>query len=170
MILLFPAIIHWGEEPGWRGFAQWRMQTVYGALRTSLIVGLLHGVWHLPAFLLRGGPMAMGPFDPQWFVVDVLDIMLSAVLLAWIFNLAARQHFGGCPLTRRFERRRWLGGWASSPRVTRSVEPVAFPVYTVGVSGRDCAGGDLHYQRSAWLSACGSVATKRPYVKHWPLP
>ncbi|MFN8491280.1 MAG: CPBP family intramembrane glutamic endopeptidase [Caldilineaceae bacterium] len=88
MILLFPGIIHWGEEPGWRGFAQWRMQTAYGALRASLIVGLLHGAWHLPAFLLSGGPMAMGPFDPQWFVVDVLDIMLSAVVLACIFNLA----------------------------------------------------------------------------------
>lgn len=87
-ILIFPAIIHWGEEPGWRGFAQWRMQDAYGPLRASLIIGLLHGVWHLPAFLLKSGPMAMGPFDPQWFVVDVLDIMVTAVILAWIFNLA----------------------------------------------------------------------------------
>jgi len=88
MILLFPGIIHWGEEPGWRGFALWRMQNVYGALRASLVVGLLHGVWHLPAFLLSGGPMAMGPFDLRWFVVDVLDITLTAVLLAWTLNLA----------------------------------------------------------------------------------
>src|SRR5215212_9328215 len=28
-ILLFPGLIHWGEEPGWRGFAQWRMQQAY---------------------------------------------------------------------------------------------------------------------------------------------
>jgi uncharacterized protein len=60
-LLIFPAIITWGEEPGMRGFAQTRMQAEYGVLRTTLLVGFLHGIWHLPAYLLVGGPAAMGP-------------------------------------------------------------------------------------------------------------
>jgi len=87
-LLIFPAIITWGEEPGWRGFAQTRMQVEYGALRTVLVVGLLHGIWHLPAYLLVGGPAAMGPIDPWWFVLNTVDIMLIAVIFTWVFNHA----------------------------------------------------------------------------------
>jgi CAAX protease family protein len=87
-LLIFPAIINWGEEPGWRGFAQTRMQAEYGVLRTTLVVGLLHGLWHLPAYFLIGGPASMGPFDPWWFALNTLDIMLIAVIFTWVFNNA----------------------------------------------------------------------------------
>jgi membrane protease YdiL (CAAX protease family) len=86
--LIFPALINWGEEPGWRGFAQTRMQIEYGVLRTTLVVSLLHGVWHLPAYFLIGGPASMGPFDPWWFALNTLDIMMIAVIFTWIFNNA----------------------------------------------------------------------------------
>lgn len=85
-VLLFPAIINWGEEIGWRGFAQTRMQMRYGALRSSLVVGFLHGIWHLPVYLLVEGPPAQGPFNAETFLVNTLMIMVFTLIWTWIFN------------------------------------------------------------------------------------
>jgi membrane protease YdiL (CAAX protease family) len=40
-----------GEEIGWRGFALPRLQFRRTALTASLVVGSLHGLWHLPLWL-----------------------------------------------------------------------------------------------------------------------
>jgi len=74
---------------GWRrstGFAQTHMQPLYGPLRTSLLVGLLHGLWHLPVFLLVQGPPALGPFDLCEFLLNTLMIMTLTMIWTWIFN------------------------------------------------------------------------------------
>ncbi|MFN8442858.1 MAG: CPBP family intramembrane glutamic endopeptidase [Caldilineaceae bacterium] len=84
--LIFPALLNWGEEIGWRGFAQTHMQTHRGALRTSLIVGLLHGLWHLPVFILVTGPAALGPFDLSKFLLNTVMIMTVTIIWTWIFN------------------------------------------------------------------------------------
>lgn len=89
-LLIFPAILQWGEEPGWRGFAQTRMQRPYGALRASLIVGFLHAVWHLPVYLLVVGPPASGPFNLAKFASNIVAVMIVTVLFTWIFNGAAQ--------------------------------------------------------------------------------
>lgn len=85
-VLIFPALINWGEEAGWRGFAQTHLQKHYGALRTSLLVGLLHGLWHLPVFILVTGPAALGPFDLGEFLLNTLMIMSLTLIWSWIFN------------------------------------------------------------------------------------
>lgn len=85
-VLLFPAVINWGEEAGWRGFAQTHMQPLYGALPTSLLVGLLHGLWHLPVFILVTGPAALGPFEMGEFLLNTLMIMSLTLIWTWIFN------------------------------------------------------------------------------------
>lgn len=89
-ILVFPAIINWGEEAGWRGFAQTRMQIRYGAFVTCLLIGFLHGIWHLPVFLLVEGPPALGPFDLGSFLLNTGNIMILTIVWTWIFN-GARQ-------------------------------------------------------------------------------
>lgn len=87
-ILIFPALITWGEEPGWRGFALTRMQPIYGPLKASLILGFVHSLWHLPIFLMIKGPIAAGPFDLAGFATNTLSIMLVTVLWTWVFNSA----------------------------------------------------------------------------------
>lgn len=85
-VLIFPALINWGEEAGWRGFAQTRMQAQYGPLVTSLLIGFLHGIWHLPIFLLVVGPPATGPFELGEFFLNTAYIMALTIVWTWIFN------------------------------------------------------------------------------------
>jgi membrane protease YdiL (CAAX protease family) len=77
-----------GEEPGWRGFAQARMQARYGPPAASAVVGLMHGLWHLPIFLLVSGPPAAGPFNLSRFAINTLGIIFVSVAFAWVFNRA----------------------------------------------------------------------------------
>lgn len=85
-VLIFPALINWGEEAGFRGFAQTHLQKAYGALPASLVVGLLHSLWHLPVFLLVQGPPALGPFELGEFLRNTLMTLLLTVIYTWIFN------------------------------------------------------------------------------------
>jgi membrane protease YdiL (CAAX protease family) len=87
-VLIFPAFITWGEEPGWRGFALTRMQEYYHPLLASVVVGFLHGLWHLPVYLIASGPIALGPFDLQEFSLNIALGIAIAVLITWVFNNA----------------------------------------------------------------------------------
>ena len=82
--LLLPSL---GEETGWRGFALPRLQQQYGPLLGSLILGTLHGVWHLPAYFIPGAILP-GAFDPTVFVANTLAIVASTIVWTWLFNNA----------------------------------------------------------------------------------
>ncbi|NTU79184.1 MAG: CPBP family intramembrane metalloprotease [Chloroflexales bacterium] len=78
-----------GEEPGWRGFALPRMQARSGALRATLLLGVLWAFWHLPDFLTSaqgGGPDAgLGPLFTRLPLFVVMAILL-AIIFTWVFN------------------------------------------------------------------------------------
>ncbi|HEY9076152.1 MAG TPA: type II CAAX endopeptidase family protein [Anaerolineaceae bacterium] len=78
-----------GEEPGWRGFALPRLQVRYGALRGTLLLGVLWTFWHLPDFLTsaqKGGPgTGLYPFYAG-LPVFFLEVMALAVIFTWVFN------------------------------------------------------------------------------------
>jgi len=73
MIFFFISL---GEEPGFRGFALPRLLTGRSALSASLILGVLHVIWHLPLFI--GGDMPV--------FSTTLIILAGAVVFTWIFN------------------------------------------------------------------------------------
>lgn len=85
LFLLLSLLANPWEEIGWRGFALTRLQRRYPAWVAALLVGGLWGLWHLPLFSLRSGPLAMAaiPYLP-WF----LGILGQSLLLAWLFNRA----------------------------------------------------------------------------------
>lgn len=74
LIIVF-FIIGLGEEPGFRGFALPRLLNGRSALKASLILGVLHAIWHLPLFVT-------GDESP----IIILVIMAGAVLNTWLFN------------------------------------------------------------------------------------
>jgi membrane protease YdiL (CAAX protease family) len=70
-----------GEELGWRGTALPRLLTRWNALISSIILGVLWGLYHLPSFLLSGLPLKNAPLIP--FMLGALAI---TILVTWTFN------------------------------------------------------------------------------------
>jgi membrane protease YdiL (CAAX protease family) len=70
-----------GEELGWRGTALPRLQGRWNALISSLVLGVLWGLYHLPSFLLSGLPLENAPLLS--FMVATLGL---TVLVSWTYN------------------------------------------------------------------------------------
>lgn len=69
-----------GEEMGWRGYVLPRLQARYNALVSSLIVGVIWSVWHLPKFFGTG---LSGERSFVWFTAALLAL---AILYTWLYN------------------------------------------------------------------------------------
>lgn len=87
--IIFPGL---GEEPGWRGFALPRLQHQYGPLVGSLILGTLHGLWHLPAYFIPGAILD-GRFNLAVFAANTCSIIALTVIWTWLFNNANQSIF-----------------------------------------------------------------------------
>ncbi len=75
--LLFDAVTN-GEEMGWRGYVLPRLQAKHSALLSSLILGVIWGLWHLPKF--------MAPGNNASFALVFVDTIVKAVFLTWLYN------------------------------------------------------------------------------------
>jgi membrane protease YdiL (CAAX protease family) len=80
VLFLFPGSAG-GEEIGWRGFALPELQAARSALRASLVLGVVWGVWHLPLYLLGTEIRPLSLFAP-WVVLTVA----ASVIYTWIYN------------------------------------------------------------------------------------
>lgn len=74
-----------GEEVGWRGFSQPRLQNRLGILQSSLIIGVASALWHLPLFLIPSTPQSHVPL--ALFIVRTVAL---AVISGWIWNRSGR--------------------------------------------------------------------------------
>ena len=76
------------EELGWRGFAFPLLRAKTNAVVSSLIIGVLWGLWHLPLFLLPGtsqyGLVTQHPPGILWFVGFVVQTTALSVLFGWL--------------------------------------------------------------------------------------
>jgi membrane protease YdiL (CAAX protease family) len=70
-----------GEELGWRGFLLPRLQARMGVVRAAWMMGVLWGLWHLPAFFTPGLPHR---FMPMPLVLPL--IATFGVFMALVFN------------------------------------------------------------------------------------
>lgn len=71
------------EEPGWRDFALPRLQRQWGALRGTLVLGLLWGAWHGPLFLTDWAGTDVHWWEPVLFVLSCVPLSL---VMTWVFN------------------------------------------------------------------------------------
>jgi hypothetical protein len=82
VILLFFSPL-W-EEIGWRGFFLPRLQLRYSAFHSSLIIGVIWGLWHLPIIL------AINPYGDKsiiYFLFIFLGCIAISILQTGIFNV-----------------------------------------------------------------------------------
>ena len=112
MILMLTILAGMGEEFGWRGFAMPRLQARYNALVSSIIIGVLWGLWHIPLFLVEGTTQYNWRMDAG-LIPAVLGytvfIIAWSIQYTWVFNntkgsvlLAAVLHGAG---------NAWIGGY-----------------------------------------------------------
>ncbi len=84
------------EELGWRGYALDRLQRRHGALSSSLILGVVWSVWHLPMFFIYSSLMA--EVFPLWSLSFWLamgpGILATSIIMTWIYNNTRRSILG----------------------------------------------------------------------------
>lgn len=72
-----------GEEIGWRGVGLPALQKQHSALRSSLIIGALTAIWHIPFWLIIGN---LEQFGVGYMLMNCLYVFLPSIFLSWIFN------------------------------------------------------------------------------------
>ena len=78
------------EELGWRGYVLDRLQTKWNALSSSLILGVVWAMWHLPLFFIRDTYQYNQGAWSAWFWLFMVGIIPLAVIFTWIFNNTRR--------------------------------------------------------------------------------
>lgn len=78
------------EELGWRGYVLDRLQARWNALTSSLILGSIWALWHLPLFFFKDMLHFTHGVWSLWFWQFMLGIIPMAVILTWIFNNTRR--------------------------------------------------------------------------------
>lgn len=85
-ILLYTAIsipFAFGEEFGWRGYAQRKLVRAFGLVGGLLVLGIIWGFWHTPIYyFLKTYPEhpVLGPF-----VMTPIDNILAVIPMGWLY-------------------------------------------------------------------------------------
>jgi CAAX protease family protein len=87
--ILFQFFIGGGEEEfGWRGTALDALQSKWSAFTASLVLGLIHSLWHLPLFFIQSVTQYYMSF---WIFIGVG--FANSILFTWFYNNAGKKLF-----------------------------------------------------------------------------
>lgn len=80
-----------GEEIGWRGYLTSKLSEKYSILISSLIVGVIWALWHLPMYFIPGViqyeiSQKIG-FLPIFLMYSIF-VIASSIVLSWIFFIS----------------------------------------------------------------------------------
>jgi len=83
--LIWPLLAAVGEELGWRGFLLPRLELRFGLLPAALLIGVVWGMWHLPAHYI-----SMKGYGDWFWAAFLLNgpIVLTAhsIIMAWLWR------------------------------------------------------------------------------------
>jgi membrane protease YdiL (CAAX protease family) len=68
------------EEYGWRGYALPRLQGRFNALVSSIILGVLWSLWHLPYFYIGSES------GYQYLWGHMLSAVIISIIMTWLYN------------------------------------------------------------------------------------
>lgn len=74
------------EEIGWTGFAFPKLQSKYGTLTGSLILGVLWGLWHLPVIDFLGAASPHGAYWLPYALAFIIAMTAMRVLIVWLYT------------------------------------------------------------------------------------
>ena len=87
LILLAPFLascLHGGlsEEFGWRGYALPNLQARFNATTSSIILGVIEGVWHLPLAFIPG----LAGWEGRALILFFIWWIPASITRTWVFN------------------------------------------------------------------------------------
>ena len=88
--ILFASLFPFIEELGWRGYVLDRLQEKYSALVSSLILGTVWSLWHLPTFFIQGSYQASLGIGTPAFWLFFAGIIPLNFAFTWIYNNTSR--------------------------------------------------------------------------------
>jgi membrane protease YdiL (CAAX protease family) len=88
MVVLMPWNGPVGEEFGWRGYALPRLQTKYGPVIASLVIGTIWGIWHLPSFFAPLGVVGAiyAEVGMIFILLYTLGTIANSIFMTWFYN------------------------------------------------------------------------------------
>jgi len=87
---LFATLIPFMEELGWRGYVLDRLQETRSALMSSLILGVVWSLWHLPGFFIEGtyqAGLGLGTVEFWLFMIGIVPLTFA---FTWVYNNTRR--------------------------------------------------------------------------------
>ena len=81
-ILILPLSAFW-EEIGWRGFLLPVLQEKYTSIKSSIIIGFVWGLWHLPIYL------AINPYGDKtiiFFLMMFIGCFALSIIATYLYN------------------------------------------------------------------------------------
>ena len=83
---LFATLIPFIEELGWRGYVLDRLQETRSALISTLILGSVWSLWHLPLFFIEGtyqAGLGVGTLEFWLFMIGIVPLSFA---FTWVYN------------------------------------------------------------------------------------
>lgn len=67
------------EEVGWMGYAFEPMRNRWGLIKSTLLLGLFWGLWHMPMYIFTFP-------NPEMIIAQILGVIALRVLLVWLYS------------------------------------------------------------------------------------